>query len=58
MGSPLRCWARKVPSVTFLRGLGAGAPMGEWDEKRIWSALWNWVMGEGVDDVVLCEGEG
>ena len=32
--------------------------MGEWDEKRVWTALWTWMMDEGVDDALLCEKEG
>ncbi len=39
MGSPFLCCDLRVLMVTFLRGLAAAAPMGEWDEQRTW---WPW----------------
>lgn len=36
MGSPRLCMARSVATVTGLRGLAGGVPMGECELKRFW----------------------
>lgn len=36
MGSFLLCIARRVPRVTFFRGVEEGVPMGECDEYLVW----------------------
>lgn len=36
IGSPLLCRLRSVPSVTFLRGVADGVPMGECELHRGW----------------------
>lgn len=36
IGSPLLCIERRVPTVTFFRGLTGGVPIGEWELCRTW----------------------
>ena len=41
IGSPLLCMERRVPTVTFFRGLTGGVPIGEWELCRAWCVASN-----------------
>jgi hypothetical protein len=55
MGVPLRCMARRVVSVTFLRPSAGGWPRGEWDECRAPATARARAKGRGL---ALGDGEG
>lgn len=58
MGSLRRCIARSVPTVTFLRWLGACVPSGECELCLLWPAAWERDSSRGLVAAAREDGDG